>query len=50
MDSLCLAHGWSQLKMTLGDYELCDGFYVVGTGEINFYLVFNGYTLLEAII
>ena len=27
-----------QLKMTLGDYELCDDFYVVGIGEKNLVL------------
>ena len=27
-----------QLKLTLGDYELCDDFYVVGIGEIDLVL------------
>ena len=26
-----------QLKMTLGDYELCDDFYVIGIGEMILY-------------
>ena len=38
-----------QIKMTLGDYELCDDFYVVGIGETDLVLGVQFCTLLEAI-